>query len=223
MTLPDDLRRCSNSSDSPGMRGLVQKELVLLQSALRMASLHGLYGATQCRAPSQHPCPQQLAAFGATLFPSEMMLFPVVVADVFLFCAGTTEVLLSSRVTSTEVSPMDISSAEESSYITLKFQATYLAAEFPGNPYLSMASLYLEHGACPGGQDEVWGVLGRTWWLLRWPVCMVPLASLRKAALQSLKRCLMSGVAAMLLCDLREAVTIAYKHPVEIRSVGPFS
>ena len=30
------------------------------------------------------------------------------------------------RATSTEVSPTDISSAEESSYITLKFQATYL-------------------------------------------------------------------------------------------------
>lgn len=69
----------------------------------------------------------------------------------------------------------------------------------------------------------MWGVPGRTWWLLRWPVCPVPLASLQQAALQGLKRCLMPEVAAMSLCDLREAVTITYKHPAEIRSVGPFS
>lgn len=35
--------------------------------------------------------------------------------------------------------------------------------------------------------------------------------------------CWMPGVAAMVLCDLREAVPTAYRHPVEMRSVGPLS
>lgn len=37
------------------------------------------------------------------------------------------------------------------------------------------------------------------------------------------EHCSTPGVAAMLLCDPREAVTIAYKHPAEVRSVGSFS
>lgn len=70
---------------------------------------------------------------------------------------------------------------------------------------------------------EVWGVPGMTWWLLRWPVHPVPLASLWRAALQSLKGGSTPGVAATLLRDPREAVSITYIHPVEVSSVGPFS
>lgn len=39
----------------------------------------------------------ELAAFGATLLPREVMLFPVVVAGFIPFCLGTAEILLSHR------------------------------------------------------------------------------------------------------------------------------